>query len=1096
MLDSYRHADNIGARVEELVRPIVAGADCLIVTGYQDFLTAMALILEYRPDIKDAPAGTVRILFGENTGRATTIRRKGSLSEMARRHWLGSRGLSLQDTGDLRAVLALEAVKSGAIDLRIYDAETAAAEMGRPAPARLHAKIIAGAEGAAAGSANFSRAGLRHNIEYMDFQRPGQPEYEDRCQKAEQFWRYGASWKKEAIEILSQLLRFVTPQEAACRSHLEMLGFRPWMVGGKRIAGRDPLQYQVELVYEAAATVYEHGIAFIEAPAGAGKTDIGLHLARVLETMMLKTLFVTTNPEALSRKGVFAIAPPAVTENWGGKDMSGLKIVPLSKFSETHTETIREAHRLFRESAIAIVDECHRLYSRWTEPSRRSRIFDESPAVWSTFLSATLLGNHGVDSLVAFHEARASIYMPDEFARGMSRIFQDEFVESEAFDFFGEMSLEIRGGKRPQGRSLTAAGRQKLVKGLGPFICRRTRNCVGESRKRGSFQYPPAMPPERIDFAGTQERKQQIREIARAAEAITGSGVVVTEEVTRVGSATSRAQDQVSLTTRNFLNLLRSSVEFARWDWSHGLTGEKLRKEEEKKLPGADEINPDAEPLFEMDTPRTQNCDEISEMINDQVLGHIDAERVDKMCQIIIKHGQVVFLAERIPVLLAYAELVQQRLGKTGDVFTTVTQNNKKKKENEEEGTEDFLWKVLGRSKGKDKLFNHTRYNDTAKAQKCMSLNAPGPEAGRVRAMFMTYQRAEGINLQQASAVVMVGVISDIKSLVQGMGRIDRIDSLHEQIHYYTFDLSGLTFTSDRIALERLGNARALLGSPDPGPADIPAGDLPGEVFKFIREKRVPRREHFHDTMSLLRAELPELAYERVRQSKPSGVWGADLCLVTGKTPHTLFVLKGRDERDERSYWPPRLIAVDQEGRTIRSQVKCANLLLDAYQSTVQAGLHETAPTGEAYHRTVKSVEDRLSGLTHWDIRPERTVALLATLAEFLGDGAGDDGRTLFVGFDLPWLEYLADLWARELDETWINLKSGLREKVQREGVLPDYLSVRNVLQKYLADLDSSEADRKRAWLQQEVDEAADKCDGVNVAIMDRVSIVFHCEAP
>ena len=155
MQDSFRHAENLHTRVENLVRPIIAGSRCLIVTGYQEFLTAMTLILENRPDVADAPSGTVRIVFGENVNTATAFRPGWRLSEAARRHWFGSRGLSLEHAGDLKAVLALEVVKSRDIDLRIFDAETAQTEAGRSQSARLHAKMVVGPEAAAAGSANF-----------------------------------------------------------------------------------------------------------------------------------------------------------------------------------------------------------------------------------------------------------------------------------------------------------------------------------------------------------------------------------------------------------------------------------------------------------------------------------------------------------------------------------------------------------------------------------------------------------------------------------------------------------------------------------------------------------------------------------------------------------------------------------------------------------------------------------------------------------------------------------------------------------------------------------------------------------------------------
>lgn len=70
--------------------------------------------------------------------------------------------------------------------------------------------------------------------------------------------------------------------------------------------------------------------------------------------------------------------------------------------------------------------------------------------------------------------------------------------------------------------------------------------------------------------------------------------------------------------------------------------------------------------------------------------------------------------------------------------------------------------------------------------------------------MFMTFQMAEGINLQRARALGIVGVTSDIKSMLQGLGRIDRIDSPHSKITYTNFDHPGLVLSSGKKGRDRI----------------------------------------------------------------------------------------------------------------------------------------------------------------------------------------------------------------------------------------------------------------------------------------------------
>ena len=1087
-----RHADNINVAVEDLVRPILEGEHCLIVTGYQDFLTALALILKYRPGIAEDPVGAIRILFGTNTATTDTFPVGRSLSEAAKRHWLGRRGLSLHNQGELRAVLARDAVESGTLDLRVFDAEHAYKETGRKPAGMLHAKIFAGPKGIVAGSANFSLGGLRRNVEYCDAFETGTETYRIRCSAAETFWRCGVPWKEEALEILDRLLRFVTPQEATCRAFCEMSGFRPWRVEDNTDTnGRPPLPFQADLVYEAAMTVYEHGFAFIEAPAGAGKTDIGRHLATILHRMRRNVVFEGNNPEETARQGAFAIVPAAVHENWGGKDISNFQLIKISTFSQNRKSMVNQAKRLFSNSTAAIVDECHRMNSRWSNPSRRSRTFDESPAVWSACLSATLLGNQGVDSLVAFHENRASLYMSDEFSKRMSATFHEELLSGGhgyRKDLFGDIK-PFQKAKADRGRQLSAKAKDKLSSALAPFVCRRTRNCIGESADRAmNIRYPLSEPPEVIDNGSQHGRRHIIERIANLADGIAGRGTIVKEELTRVGPDGLRVQDATRLTVRNFLNLLRSSIDFARWEWMEGDTGKKLR-EMESGVSGTASGPAIQGGLFDLATlppPRTPNCDEIQRLLRDPALDAIDAERADHMKRIVQKHRQAVFLTERIPVLRMYAERLQRMPGTECEVFTTSARDPKAI-------PTGFLMKVFG---PEDYEFSHRHFLDSAEAQQYMGRDGSNVRPGSCRAIFMTYQRAEAINLQQASAVGLIGVTSDLKCLIQGMGRIDRIDSPHRKVFYYTFDLAGLSLPSDRKAASRMDNTQALLGGVDRDVPTVPPGELPAAVYRLVRVPRVLRRENFHDTLALLRNELTEEVYKRVRDSQPLGAWGAELCFLLGRKPFTLFVLNGRSgDLGDHAFAPPRFIAVDEDGRVIRNQAKCANLLLDAYKETKNSGMHDMPTTGAEQTQAIDDIADRLDSLRHWDIRPERTVALLSTLAGFLYGEADGQGKKMFGNLDLRSLEYLADRWATELDPHWVELKKGLRTRMKGKGSPPDYLGVLDAMTR-LRTHEANSTDRVRRRMTAAVATARDASEDKSLHLMGRVCVVFHCFLP
>lgn len=63
---------------------------------------------------------------------------------------------------------------------------------------------------------------------------------------------------------------------------------------------------------------------------------------------------------------------------------------------------------------------------------------------------------------------------------------------------------------------------------------------------------------------------------------------------------------------------------------------------------------------------------------------------------------------------------------------------------------------------------------------------------------------AEGVNLQQAQALCLIDVTSNIRNMIQGLGRIDQIDSPHGRITYYTFELPGVALRSDAKAAGRM----------------------------------------------------------------------------------------------------------------------------------------------------------------------------------------------------------------------------------------------------------------------------------------------------
>lgn len=1108
-------ADNTTRSVQDLIKSVLTEPRCLIVTGYQDFLSSLTILLETVEDLHERPPGSIRIVFGSNTETRQVLGGGGrSVAEEARQYFLGARGLSVVDLADMRAVLAMDAIERGIVQFRVYDSELAEARLGRRPP-MLHAKLFMGEQTALSGSANFSINGLRRNLEFTDDATAWPELASARRAAAEQFWDMGRDWTETALEILRSLIRLVTPEEAVARTVHEATGFAPWCVAGETSAGRPPQPFQADLVYEAAGTVYEHGFAFVEAPTGAGKTDIGKHLATVLPVSHAQTVFSWGERADQQRLGSLALIPASVLKNWTTNAPANFKPIKhshLSRRGKEEATELDEINRTVRSSAAMIVDESHRLSSRYLAPSARSLVFERSPAIWTACLSATLMGNQGLDGLLAFHERRASIYVPPtitnrinlhmakvrergELVRGLDRInrrIEVQSVQNDMFDSAESLQEEVENLEQTlEARGLQIRALQGgLADALAPYVVRRQRACIGESpdRKTGAFVYP-TIRSHREDAELNGQQHLVIERIKTLAECITTGITLVSADPQRAGQTEIKFHDKSRIHIRNFLALLRASVTFAREEWARerdsegdqrgrASIGESLRRAEKQNARRL--AVPHGALSEEADTEtrdsQTPISDRITRLLNHPSLDSIDEARAGVMRDILRKHGHAIFLAERVGVLEVYARLLAGHRGRGPEIFVVAP----------------------GAQIKPGKKLHHVRSG--AAAQEYFGIDGKHVEPLKPRAMFLTFQMAEGINLQLASALGIIGVTSDVKSLIQGLGRIDRIDSPHSRIHYYTFDLPGLVLSSDHKARARVASIALLSGV---GADDLPselvefaAGDLTDLVLDQIRKPRILRSNNYFDRLEELRRSVPADVLERVRNAKPRGLWGAELSLLSAIEPTTILLLGGRTgSPQDPTVLPPRLLAVrDVEGRAeiIGNQTEAARLLAGAYDETRRRGMQDHRPGLTELSATFSRLGSTLAHLTHWDIRPARTVSLLGSLASFLmGTATSDDGQALFGALTLPALEKLAEAWAHELDVFWIEAKEAVSQSSASGGAIPDYLGI-DAIHEALR----GQPDDLRAAVSARMNDLFDHCrelsEGQPIDILSRVSVIFE----
>jgi energy-coupling factor transporter ATP-binding protein EcfA2 len=1114
--DTYGNwADNGSRPVHKLVDAFLNEPQVLIVTGYQDFLSTLSILIDAIPELNKRPRDSIRIVFGTNTETTRSIGVTGRpVAEEARAYFLGTKGFTVGDMADLRAVLAMEAIEHGIISLRAYDPELAAPLLGRK-PQMLHAKLFVSERFALSGSANFSFGGLRRNLEFIDDAAPLPDLFAARTDAAERFWEMGRDWTEAALEILRGLVRLVTPQDAAARTVIEAMGYVPWHADGISSAGRPPQPFQRDLIYEAAGTIHEHGFAFVEAPTGAGKTDIGKHLATILPSSHGQTVFSWGERADQKRLGALALIPASVLGNWKRNAPSNFKAIKhsnLSKKKRDETTELEEINQSIRSSAAMIVDESHRLSSRYLAPSARSLVFERSPAIWTACLSATLMGNQGLDGLLAFHEKRASIYVPPLItsqinthmenvrARGallkeletLKRQIDERQLQGDLFESEETLQNRLEELERTvEARSLHLGALQSgIADALAPYVVRRQRDCIGESAVRGGsiFAYPK-FDSHRRDAVMSDTQRQIIARIKTLAEAITTGTTLVSADPQRAAQTEIKFHDKSRIHIRNFLALLRASVTFAREEWARdrdsdaeqrgrASIGESLRRAERqnpRKVVIPDGALPQEMTEDSEESP-TPVCDRITRLLRDPSLDLLDEARAQEMRAIARKHGHVIFLAERVGVLERYAKLLAGK-GRGGP--------------------EVFVVAPGAQIKTSKKLV-HLRSG--AEAQEYFGIDGKHADPLKLRVMFMTFQMAEGINLQLASALGIIGVTSDVKSLIQGLGRIDRIDSPHGKIHYYTFDLPGLVLSSDRTARARVASIALLSGV---GADDLPselvefaAGDLTDLVLEQIRKPRILRENNYFDQIESLRRALPAGLVEQISAAKPQGVWGAELCLLATHEPVTILLLGGEmGSPDNPAFHPPRLIALrehDGQAQIIGDQAMAARMLTRAYLETKKRGVNQHAPRLSELSSILERLSGTLPQLTHWDIRPARSLSLLSSLAQFLTDAQiEDEGRALLGDLTLPTLEKLAEVWAHELDPFWIAAKQSISQSSATGATIPNYLGI-EVIEKAFHQQSEQVIAVIRARMQSLLDHYRALSIGQPIDVVSRVSVVFQ----
>lgn len=759
--------------------------DPFIITGY----TSLRRLIKFFSQLpKNAE---VRLLMGNEPSLSSSNVYKPVQQNLPREieeYWL-SKGISLRQSLDL--VRALKTFEESRIEARYL------ALKGR----MLHAKIYIGGERAAIGSSNFSHNGLRRNIEgNVCFKRDCEDDterYREVCQFAERLWEDGRSvdYTDQLNRLLEKLLRTVTWQESLARACSEMLEGR-W--ANEYINSTSPIEEvtiwpaQRQGVAQALCILDQVGSVLLADSTGSGKTRLGSLLLRAIYDRIWR------RGRARHRAYTALICPPGVQQHWQDEtSRQGLQIQPfsqgaLSNVQDPMAKALLE--RSLKQAQVLCVDEAHNFLN---ESSKRTKFLVRNMADHVVLQTATPI-NKGQGDLLSLINILGADNFDPESIRSFNRYLRS-----------GRGELAVK-----------QEYLDSLKKEISRFTVRRTKSDFNRLINESPEEYkdengnPCRYPLHNASSYPTGESRQakdiakQIRQLAGRLKGVAyvkksiNAPKKLREHFTLEDVVRWRLSVAKAASMYHVLSQLRSSKIAALKHIQGGAAGgetDKGIKAELKQQAGkapkcSFKIDREVLPDWIMDDEAhrraaMEDYDIYSNICS--LIEEMDWSREETKADLLISLVQdrghrIVIAFDRHPVTLFEIERLVKAKGSRVDV-------------------------IVGTGSKGDKV-------------RLEKLLKPQGQGGSERSLIVLCSDAmsEGLNFQRASAVVNLDMPSVVRLLEQRVGRIDRMNSLHETIEvFWPMDSESFALNSDEKLIDRHGTVEMLLGSNVPIPEEF-----------------------------------------------------------------------------------------------------------------------------------------------------------------------------------------------------------------------------------------------------------------------------------
>ena len=765
---------------EQVLADLRVSTNPLIVAGY----ASLDRLIDFVVGMDEQMRARILIGFEPFPSRRETFEVGGHSFPNEMQHYWLERGISLLLSAKL--IHCIERLKSGQAQAR-YLAGT---------DNRLHAKIYVGDQAVTLGSSNFTRPGMEHQLEAnARFSREREPKrYGELAAIAENYWLLGRDYNAELIELLEALLRVVPWQEAlarACADLLEGEWAKAYLRADYLPGESDLWPTQRQGIAQALYVLSRQGSVLVADATGSGKTRLGTHLIRAVRDQILR--------KGRIRQGkALMVCPPAVRDNWEWEShLCGVALDTYSHGSLSHARSGR--HELtvegLRRAQILCVDEGHNFLNM---KSNRTQQLLRNMADHVLLFTATPINRSVLDLL------------------RIADMLGADNLEPSTLDAFKKML-----GVRSINRSLSEEEIGVLRKEIQRFTVRRTKHMLNAQIDRDPEHYldrdgTPCRFPRHLPKIYTLNEPEADRQLAARIRKLADQLYAVSHFVkpvempevlvrqgwseetylnSRLASSKKIARYVIMASLRSSRAALAEHIvgtraamrAFGLQGFSKDETGNQLQRLRELcgKLPRNKLSIPLPDWLSDPELHRSacQHDLEIYEQIHACLDSMSDArERA--------KARQLAELADRHTLLLAFDSrpltlaMIQRHLKDLQPAIRTLVATG-----DPGSGRADIL----------------------------QSFKPGSTEQGIIG--LCSDSLAEGVNLQQASALVHLDMPSVVRIAEQRVGRVDRMDSPHREIEaWWPEDAPEFALSSDERFVERYETVESLLGSNMPLP--------------------------------------------------------------------------------------------------------------------------------------------------------------------------------------------------------------------------------------------------------------------------------------